>query len=621
VTEQQQSLEKNVSQKQYDSKSINNSLNYYNAFSELNYKTYSGPFNSLNQENITSYHQLDRKSDPVPISTNIDTNSHNTLLMRQKTLLELNDDLGNIFQSSLSSQTNLSSANNGLDSASMTKASKLGLRNHMYSSNISLAKRNSLKADAFYGESNGMRPINLDIPLGSHRLRSASFGEFGELSNPIIEQRFGRLFRPADETIPGSPDFTSINQMDKIIPSPVDAPAVIPIISYTPPTDEFKSYEKRSRSSSFSDQLGLPVRNQRSMSASTSNLHQQDPSEIVLSRPSSRRSLVDEMIRPVSRLSVDDQQDLFPAASNKPVFQIGDEPLSRAVSRAFSEITEPVPRPVSRAFSEIVRPVSRPFLDIAEPMPRPVYRAVSEIAGPVSRAYSEIAEPVPRPVSRAVSEIAGPVSSRPFSEIAEPIPRPVSRAVSEIAGPVSRALLEIADPVFRPVSRAASEISVPVSRPVPRPLNGVPGPALRPVLKLSIPAVNGERPHPPVIKPPSPVIRPPSQTFEAKSPRLSTRRPRNGLYKSLSRTSIYEEPDDLDDVDVYHTINGAGTLTNTRPALPFAKIHRRTARQVAHGLPSDAFTEVEDNVGGVPDCETESVFSFCEDNSCLVRNI
>ena len=193
--------------------------------------------------------------------------------------------------------------------------------------------------------------------------------------------------------------------------------------------------------------------------------------------------------------------------------------------------------------------------------------------------------------------------------------------------PLSRRSVQ--EEILRPVSRLSSfddhnnshqqdvmlpKLSLDGSSKAPA-LTVVDLPGSRPVSRMSVPS-GGDPP---------------------KSPRLPRRAPAlrgllggggGRLYKSLSRASIYEDPTELlDDIDLYHTINGAASITNSRPPLPFAKIHRRTARQVAHGIPGDAFSEVIDDVGGgrgvgggrIADCETESVFSFCEDNSWRVR--
>ena len=62
------------------------------------------------------------------------------------------------------------------------------------------------------------------------------------------------------------------------------------------------------------------------------------------------------------------------------------------------------------------------------------------------------------------------------------------------------------------------------------------------------------------------------------------RPPGKGMFKSLSRASIYEDPN-MDDVNVYHTISGGGRIAASRAPIPFAKITRRPTRLVA-GIPS-----------------------------------
>ena len=581
------------------------------------------------------------------------SNIQRPTFMRQKTLTELNDDLGNIFQSPKGGTGNGSPP--GSKRTSLTKAENQSLKNPIHSSSLSISNKN-------YETVNGSSfSQNLDLPFGEHRMRSASFGDFGELTKELIEKKFGLLFCPADQIIPGSPDESNSHLADNFdLPLQTNV-ATIPLISCTPPSDELLAFQQRqgrSRSSSLSDKISSNYNSEKDMitnldvpiqrvhkSVSTSRINVQHQELNGLSRPSSRRSLLDEMTRPLSRLSVDDQLDIYPTSS------IAQDPLQdvsrqvteiiEPVSKLLSEITDPntmlssrlgtdlsLSRPVSRVDSEMILSLSRPAQDLLEiksraSKSRPLSRAASEMAesSALLRPSQDMVGMMSRPVSRAASEIYEKVPRTSAKATSESLSRPVSRCASRCASEMSEA-------VSRPISRMSLQASVAV---VPQPHQKQ---QKQPNLQQT------QKPHHQnLYNSQQPNLKPRNQQqipigTESKSPRTQSRRQRvgGGLLRSLSRTSIYEEPMMLDDVDVYHTINGAASLTNTRPALPFAKIQRRTARQVAHGLPADVFSEAGvrngleakdevDNNGrnGVADCETESVFSFCEENSWRVR--
>lgn len=586
------------------------------------------------------------------------TNIPRPTFMRQKTLTELNDDLGNIFQTPKGGTGNGSPP--GSKPSSLTKAEHQSIRNPVHSSSAAIFNKNyeTVNSASF--------SQNLDLPYGQQRMRSASFGDFGELTRELIEKKFGRLFCPADQTIPGSPDESNSHLADNIDISPPKNVAAIPLISCTPPSDELLAFQQRlgrSRSSSLSEKMfsnntserdirtSLDVPMQRvHKSVSTSRIDVQHQELNGLSRPSSRKSLLDEMTRPLSRLSVDDHQDIYPTPS------IAQDSL-QDVSRQVAEIIEPVSKLLSEITDPTTEPLSRLGSDV--PLTRPISRAESEMIQSLSRPAQDLLEiksraSKSRPLSRAASEMAESLALlRPSHDMMGMTSRPVSRAASEISEALPRLPSKaMSESLSRPVSRCASEMSEAVSRPVSR--MSLPASAAgvhqsqqhnnQQQQKQSHqrqtqnhqhqkPHHQNQHKHQQHNLKPQKHQQTPTGT-ESKSPRAQSRRPRvgGGLLRSLSRTSIYEEPIMLDDVDVYHTINGEASLTNTRPALPFAKIQRRTARQVAHGLPADVFSEAgvrnglasknegENNGQNVvADCETESVFSFCEENSWRVR--
>ena len=156
----------------------------------------------------------------------------------------------------------------------------------------------------------------------------------------------------------------------------------------------------------------------------------------------------------------------------------------------------------------------------------------------------------------------------------------------------------------RPVSRRSNledtpELSVP-SRPVSRRSNlGIEDPL--DIMHISRPPSNRSFYEEPVEPPPPP---PPAVT--------RIHRPHGrGLYKSLSRSSIYEDYN-IDELEVYHTISGgrSNLIAASRAPIPFAKITRRPARLVA-GIPFMVDEDVKG--GGGRDFDTESMFSLGED--------
>ena len=83
------------------------------------------------------------------------------------------------------------------------------------------------------------------------------------------------------------------------------------------------------------------------------------------------------------------------------------------------------------------------------------------------------------------------------------------------------------------------------------------------------------------------------------------------LFKSLSRASIYDDHtlSSMDDTEVYHTFTGgkSNSIAATRAPLPFAKITRRPARQLAH------LSSLADETCDPLDFDTESVISLNDD--------
>ena len=81
-----------------------------------------------------------------------------------------------------------------------------------------------------------------------------------------------------------------------------------------------------------------------------------------------------------------------------------------------------------------------------------------------------------------------------------------------------------------------------------------------------------------------------------------------GLFKSLTRTSNLEDP--YDETGVYHTVYGgrSNIVTASRAPIPFAKITRRPAQLTSGG---GVARELEER--RTADFETESFFSLSED--------
>ena len=158
----------------------------------------------------------------------------------------------------------------------------------------------------------------------------------------------------------------------------------------------------------------------------------------------------------------------------------------------------------------------------------------------------------------------GPIINPPVISLTPPKSKPPtpSRAVARRSD--MEDLLELGDLPSRPHSRRSLQ-NEPISLPK--------GPS-------------GERHHPPP---------PPEETTNVKAANKPARLSR-GLYKSFSRTSVFEDPV-VDELEVYHTISGGRShlIAASRPAIPFAKITRRPARIVA-GIPP-MVDEDRDSVG------------------------
>ena len=77
----------------------------------------------------------------------------------------------------------------------------------------------------------------------------------------------------------------------------------------------------------------------------------------------------------------------------------------------------------------------------------------------------------------------------------------------------------------------------------------------------------------------------PKPVVGSRSPTSPTKESRPPLFKSYSRSQLYEADSviTLDDCEVYHTITRGGAgMAATRAPLPFARIVRRPARLLAH---------------------------------------